>query len=89
MTTVRRVGDVQMVGAMYHIPAGSDPDFAAAQLLTYILTDQPSGRLYKSLIETKKATSMYGHAFALHDPVPFCSWRNCQKTRASMMLKRR
>lgn len=68
VTTVRRVGEVQMVGAMYHIPAASDPDFAAAQLLTYILTDQPSGRLYKSLIESRKATSMYGHAFALHDP---------------------
>jgi len=68
ITTVRRVGDVQMVGAMYHIPAASDPEFVAAQLLTIILTDQPSGRLYKSLIEGKKVTSMYGHAFALHDP---------------------
>ena len=68
VTMVRRVGDVQMVGSMYHIPAGSDAEFAAVELLTSVLTDEPSGRLYKSMIETKKGTRMFGGAFGLHDP---------------------
>jgi len=68
VTTVRRVGDVPYVGVMYHIPAGCDPEYAAVQLLTFILTDEPSGRLYKSLIETKKASSIFGMAYGLHDP---------------------
>lgn len=68
ITLVRRVADTQMVGATYHVPAGSDPEFAAVDLLATILTDQPSGRLYKSMIETKKATAVFGGAFGLHDP---------------------
>ncbi|MFY7875441.1 MAG: M16 family metallopeptidase, partial [Pirellula sp.] len=55
-------------GAMYHVPAGGNPEYAAVDLLASILTDQPSGRLYKSLIETKKATQVFGGSFALHDP---------------------
>jgi zinc protease len=68
ITTVRRVGDTQYAGAMYHVPAGSDPSFPAIELLSLILTDEPSGRLYKALVETKKATSIGGGAMALHDP---------------------
>ena len=53
--TLRRVGDVQGVVAAYHIPAGSHPDFAALDMAAEILADSPSGRLYKALVETKKA----------------------------------
>jgi zinc protease len=67
-TVVRRVGDSQLVGAAYHVPAGSDPTFPAVEILAMVLADEPSGRLYQSLIETKKATSMQGASFALHDP---------------------
>ena len=67
-TIVRRVGDIQMVGAAYHIPAGSDPEFAAVQLLTFILTDEPSGRLYKALVETENATRISGSAYGFYDP---------------------
>ncbi|HEU5180004.1 MAG TPA: pitrilysin family protein [Candidatus Polarisedimenticolia bacterium] len=66
--TLRRVGDSQMAAAAYHIPAGPHPDFAAISLLRFILTDAPSGRLYKALVETKKAASVFGRAQALHDP---------------------
>ncbi|MGH7731104.1 MAG: M16 family metallopeptidase [Candidatus Eiseniibacteriota bacterium] len=65
---LRRVGDVQVVGALYHVPAGSHPDFAAVSVLSFILGDTPSGRLYKALVETQKASSVYGFAFQLHDP---------------------
>ncbi len=66
--TLRRVGDVKMLMAAYHIPAGSHPDFAALDLLTHILADTPSGRLHKTLVETKKASRIYGYNFQLHDP---------------------
>ena len=67
-TVVRRVADSQFVGAIYHVPAGSDPQYPAVRILSMVLADEPSGRLYKSLIETKKASSMQGGSFALHDP---------------------
>ena len=66
--TLERVGDVQAVAAAYHVPSGSSPDSGAIDLLTEILTDTPSGRLYKALVETKKATSVGGYFMALHDP---------------------
>lgn len=66
--TLRRVGEVAFVGALYHIPSGGHPDFAAVDVLEAILTMAPSGRLYKSLVEKKKAASISGAAYALHDP---------------------
>jgi len=57
---LRRVGEVQLVAAMYHMPPGTDPSFAAVDVLTQVLTNQPSGRLHKALVETGKATSTFG-----------------------------
>jgi zinc protease len=68
LVTLRRVGDVGLVGAIYHIPAGSHEDFAAVAMLARILVAQPSGRLYKALVESKKASSVSGTAYAWHDP---------------------
>jgi len=66
--TLRRVGDVAMVGAAYHVVAGPHPDFAATDILATSLTQAPSGRLYKALVETKLAASVGGGVFATHDP---------------------
>ena len=66
--TLRRVGDTKVVAAGYHIPAGSDPDFPAVQILGFILGDQPSGRLYKALVETKKAATTSVDVFQFQDP---------------------
>lgn len=66
--TLRRVGDTQLVGAAYHVPAGSHPDFAAINILVEILSDSPSGRLHKALVETKKAASVDGITFQQYDP---------------------
>ena len=65
---LRRTGDVQTVGCGYHICAGSHADFVPLDLLAEVLTNEPSGRLYKALVETKKANSLSGNAFALYDP---------------------
>lgn len=66
--TLRRVGDVAIVGAMYHICAGPHPDYVPIDVLEHILTSSPSGRLYKALVETKRCASVSGAAYALHDP---------------------
>ncbi|HEX5707348.1 MAG TPA: pitrilysin family protein [Pyrinomonadaceae bacterium] len=66
--TLRRVGDVQLVGAVYHVPSGSHEDFAAIDILSFILGDSPSGRLHKALVETKKASRVYGFNFQMREP---------------------
>ncbi|NOX54218.1 MAG: insulinase family protein [Planctomycetes bacterium] len=68
LVTLRRFGDVAVVGAVYHIPAGPHPEYPSVDVLESILTSQPAGRLYKALVETKLAANVSGAAFALHDP---------------------
>jgi len=53
--TLRRVWDTQLVMAVHHIPPGSHDDFAAVDVLSNVLGDEPSGRLYKGLVETRAA----------------------------------
>lgn len=65
---LHRVGDVGIVGAMYHIPAASHADFAALRILANILLSPPSGRLYRALVETKKASSVSASTDGFHDP---------------------
>jgi zinc protease len=71
VVTLRRVGKVGVVGAIYHIPAGSHDDYAACEMLNSILVSEPSGRLYQALVPTKKANSVSGVAFGWHDPGVF------------------
>lgn len=66
--TLRRVGDVQVVLAAYHVPPGAHPDFAAVAVLNGILGASPGGRLHKALIETKKAASVGASAQPLREP---------------------
>ena len=68
MVTLRRVGDVGLVGLLYHVPAASHAEFPAVEILGQILGSEPSGRLYKALVETKKATSVSVDESACHDP---------------------
>jgi zinc protease len=66
--TLRRPGDTQGLAMAYHVVAGAHPDYAATDVLVDVLTNQPSGRLYKALVETKKAASEWGFTPTLHDP---------------------
>ncbi len=68
MVTLKRVGDVQTVSCMYHIAPGSHPDATAADVLVDIMTNEPSGRLYKALVDTKKASSQWGWCATLREP---------------------
>ena len=65
---VRRVGDIQAAVVGYHLPAGTDPDFAAFEVLNQILADTPTGRLHKSLVETKKAVAIFSQPMATREP---------------------
>ncbi|MBO0700263.1 MAG: insulinase family protein, partial [Zavarzinella sp.] len=68
VVTLRRVGSVGVAAVMYHVPAAVHPDFAAIQVLARCLGRQPGGRLYKALVETKKATGVGTDAALSHDP---------------------
>jgi zinc protease len=65
---LRRVGEVPLVGMAYHVPAGSDPAFVAVDVLADVLSAQPSGPLYKALVETKKSARVRAGARGQHDP---------------------
>ena len=65
MVTLRRVGDTQAVLLGYHTMAGGHPDIVPLRVLMDVLTGRPNGRLFKSLVETKKAASIFGGASGL------------------------
>ncbi len=66
--TLRRVGDVQVVDAVYHVPALSHPDFASIDVLANVLGREPSGRLYQALVVPKLALSAGAFDFQLREP---------------------
>lgn len=66
--SLRRVGDVGIVGMLFHVPAASHPEFPAVKVLASILGTEPSGRLYKALVETRKATDVGSAALPTRDP---------------------
>ena len=66
--TVRRVGDTYALMTAYHVPAGSDKDFAAIEVINSILADDPSGRLYKALVDNKKAARVMGFPIQTKEP---------------------
>lgn len=65
---VRRVGDTQLAGVVYHMPPASHADAAAMSVLANILGDTPAGRLHKALVETKQASVVFGFNFELREP---------------------
>ena len=66
--TIKRVGDVQSVLALYKTPDGAHPDMAALNILSSVLAETPAGRLHKALVETKKAASTEGGIWQLREP---------------------
>lgn len=71
LVTLRRVGNVGLVGVAWHIPAAPHPDFPALQILANILDNEPSGPLYKALVQTKQASRVATYARPAHDPSLF------------------
>ena len=65
---MRRVGDVQILMAGYHAPDGAHADFVPLQIAAEVLADEPSGRLYKALVETGLASQIGVQTLQLRDP---------------------
>ncbi|MCC6474370.1 MAG: insulinase family protein [Burkholderiales bacterium] len=65
---LRRAGDVQMASAMYRLPPGSHPDYAPLDILVRVLDGTPTGRLHKVLVETGKASSIFGMDDQAYEP---------------------
>lgn len=66
--TVRRVGGNPLLMVGYHVPAGTDPDYAAIDVLERVLGDAPSGRLYEALVKTHKAARVGCGGYQLKEP---------------------
>lgn len=66
--TLRRVGDAKVVIVGVHVPALASPDGAYADVLGEVFTNAPAGRLYKALVETKKAGSVFDYATDTREP---------------------
>ncbi|WP_420449474.1 M16 family metallopeptidase [Candidatus Palauibacter sp.] len=66
--TLRRVGDVQLVMAAYHMPPGSHEQFAAVDVMTHVLAARPAGRLYQALVEPGLAAGAFAFNYQLNEP---------------------
>ena len=66
--TLRRVGDVQLVMAAYHVPPGSHEQYAAVDVLTHVLATRPAGRLYQNLVEPGLAANAFAFGYQLNEP---------------------
>jgi zinc protease len=67
-TTVRRVGDIQAILTLYHIPDGASPDYPPLEVLANVLGEESSGRLYRALVDTRKASQVFSSAMQMNEP---------------------
>ena len=68
LTVVRRIGDVQGIFVVYHTPDGGSPDQPVLDVLANVMGERSSGRLYKALVDNKKATQVFGNAMQYNEP---------------------
>ena len=66
--TIRRKGDVQIIAAAYKVPSALHADAEGLAFTNFILTDTPSGRLHKALVDSGKATQVVGFPLLGADP---------------------
>ena len=66
--TMRRNGDVAVVGLAYHTVGAASPDYPAVTAALDLLTREPSGRLYQKLVVSKLASSISGDQYMFRDP---------------------
>ncbi len=79
---LRRTGDSQYIGVLYHGVAGADAAFVPMSAAADILTVAPSGRLYKALVEKKLATRVWNEADPLREPGYVLFWAEVPKGKA-------
>lgn len=64
---VKRTGDSKHIQVLYHTASYADKDYVALEALELILNDDPSGYLYKALVETHKISSLYAFSPTVRD----------------------
>lgn len=85
--TIVRPGDSKVVAVLYHVAPGAHPDSAALSLLASVLADTPGGRLYRSLVDTRKAAWQVAISQPLKDPGSLIFMAGTGKDRALEPLR--
>ncbi len=67
---VKRAG-VNMIAVAHKIPNAHHEDIPALALLSVILSEDKTSRLYRSMVDTAKATDATVYCWQLHDPALF------------------
>ena len=89
-STLQRVGDVQASQSPYHVPAGAHPDAAAVDAARAgARRHARPGRLYKALVETKKASSVGTDSCSSTIRASCCSRRKSGRSRRWPTRRRR
>ncbi|MGO4328931.1 M16 family metallopeptidase [Cupriavidus sp. 2TAF22] len=68
LVTLLRADDTRIIGAMYHVPQAAHPDAVPMWLLLQVLSGPSGGRLNKSLVDARKASSVSAEIGAMRDP---------------------
>lgn len=66
--TVKRAGELGIVGVAHKIPAAQHPDQAALKVLNVILSVGKTSRFYRALTDRNLTTSVRGRVGSFHDP---------------------
>jgi zinc protease len=66
--TVVRAGNTDMLGIAHKIPAATHKDLPALFMLSLILAEGKTSRLYRVLIDSAKATEVSCTCYQFHDP---------------------
>jgi len=65
---VRRKGDIDIIAVAYKVPSNLHRESDAVSFAHSILTQVPTGRLHKALVETGKAAQVFGFPLQGRDP---------------------
>jgi len=65
---VKRAGQLGVVAIAHKIPAATDLDFPALNLLSAIIGDGKNSRLYRAITDKNLSTGVYVFPYATHDP---------------------
>jgi len=72
--SVKRAGQLGVVGIGFKAPEGSHTDYPALSVLDNILTSGKTSRLYKKLVDPGKATNVFDFYFPFRDPSLFVTY---------------
>lgn len=65
---LRRSSSDQLLLYGWHVPGIGHPDYSVAEVLADVIASNPSGRLYKALVDTREAAAVAGDVFSSEDP---------------------